>query len=488
MECEVGQMLNQNRAPLFEAVRRHIDQGVTQFHVPGHKKGQGLPELMEYVGLRTMQMDLNGMQDLDYVNHPTGPLLEAQQLMAEIYGADRSYLLVNGTTSGVQAMILASCQPGDKIIVPRNAHRSTIGGIILSDAIPIYIQPEINSDLGIAMGISLASIEKAISQHPDTRAIFLINPTYYGYTSDLPAIVELAHRHGIAVLVDEAHGSHLHFHPELPMSAMEAGADISAVSLHKTGGALTQSSVLLYRSDLIKHETLEAVLNLSYTSSASYLLMCSLDLARKQLATSGRELMDRILSLTRYAREAINELGGLYAFGPECTGTPGSVAFDETKLGINVCRLGMSGYQMESVLRRDHNLQIELSDLNNILAIVSLGHGESDVKKLVEALSQVSLSRSFKESRRCPKITHCPEMVVPPRTAFYSPCRNVSLQDAAGEIAAEMIMAYPPGIPILCMGERITPDIVDYIKWLKNEQCELQGTADPALEHIRVLA
>jgi len=481
-------MSNQDRTPLFDAVKRHIEKGVTQFHVPGHKTGQGLPDLRKYIGTRAMQMDLNGMEDLDYINHPTGPIAEAQDLMAEACGADRAYFLVNGTTSGVQAMIMAACRPGDKIIVPRNAHRSTIGGVILSDALPIYIQPEINSDLGIAMGVSLPSIQKALRQHPDTRAIFLVNPTYYGYTSDLPAIVEFAHEKGIVVLVDEAHGSHLHFHPHLPICAMEAGADIAALSMHKTGGALTQSSVLLYHSTLVKKETLEAVLNLTYTSSASYLLMCSLDLARKQLVTQGQELLDKTLTLTRQTREAINSIGGLNAFGNECTGTPGSIAFDETKLGINICRLGMSGYQMEAVLREDYNLQIELSDLNNILAIVSLGHSQEDLYNLLDSLRKISYSRIFKDTRRCPKITHCPEMVVTPRTAFYSPCRNVSLQEASGEIAAEMIMAYPPGIPILCMGERITSDIIDYIKWLKNEQCELQGTADPALEYIRVLA
>jgi len=481
-------MSNQERTPLFDAVKRHIEKGVAQFHVPGHKQGRGLPDLSDYIGSRAMQMDLNGMEDLDYINHPTGAIADAQALMAEAYGAERAYFLVNGTTSGVQAMIMAACRPGDKIIIPRNAHRSTIGGVILSDALPVYIQPEINSELGIAMGVSLSAIQKALYRHPDTRAILLVNPTYYGYTSDLPAIIDFAHEKGVLVLVDEAHGSHLHFHPRLPISAMAAGADMAALSLHKTGGALTQSSVLLYRSNLVSSETLEAVLNLSYTSSASYLLMSSLDLARRQLVMHGEELLEKALHLTCSAREAVNSIGGLYAFGTECTGTPGSIAFDETKLGINVCRLGMSGYQAEIALRENYNLQIELSDLNNILAIVSWGHGQTDLDKLVDALRQISYTRIFKDIRPCPKIVHCPEMMVTPRTAFYSPSRNIILQEAAGEIAAEMVMAYPPGIPILCMGERITCDIIDYIEWLKNEQCELQGTADPALEYIRVLA
>lgn len=481
-------MLDQNRTPLFDAVRRHIEAGVTQFHVPGHKQGHGLPELTDYLGPRALQMDLNGMQDLDYINHPTGPIAEAQQLMAQAFNAEKAYFLVNGTTAGVQAMIMSCCTPGDKIIVPRNAHRSTIGGIILSGALPIYIQPEINCELGIAMGVTLASVKKAIRQHPDARALFLINPTYYGYTPDLANIIDLAHQHNIIVLADEAHGAHLHFHPDMPTSAMAAGADLAAVSMHKTGGALTQSSVLLFNSKLISAERVEAVLNLSYTSSASYLLMCSLDLARRQLATRGYEMLDKVLALTRQARQEINQINGLHAFGLDCTGTSGAINFDESKLGINVCRLGITGYQMEAILRERYNLQIELSDLNNILAIVSLGHYEDDVQRLIDALRNIARACVFHENRKCPQIAYCPEMVVTPRTAFYSPSRKIRLQESSGEIAAEMIMAYPPGIPIISLGERISPDIIEYINWLKYEQCELQGMADPHLDYIRVLA
>jgi arginine decarboxylase len=480
--------VNQYATPLFDAVRRYINDGVIPFHVPGHRQGRGIPEMLDYIGAAALQMDLNGMQDLDYINHPCGVIREAQQLLAQAFAAQESYFLVNGTTSGVQAMIMSACQPGDKIILPRNAHRSTIGGIILSGAVPVYIPPEIDSELGIAMGVTPESLETAISRHPDARAVFLIHPTYYGFTSDIQTLIELAHRNNIAVLADEAHGAHLGFHPQLPISAMQAGADLSAASMHKTAGSLTQSSVLLYKSQIISSDRVRETVNLAYTSSASYLLLCSLDLARKQLATRGPQLLSRVLDLVNQARQEINRLPGLYAFSSECTGQPGAFAFDETKLGIHVRGLGYTGYEIEEKLRRKYNLQIELSDLYNILIITSFGHDEADLQALVQALEDITTHSIYRPKTSLPPLPPGPEMVVPPREAFYSRNKAVPLKMAVGEIAAEMVMAYPPGIPVICMGERITGEIIDYLLLLKKQSCALQGTADPQVNYIRVLS
>lgn len=480
--------LDQNRTPLFDAVKKYVEDKVIQFHVPGHKQGRGLPELAEYIGYRALQMDANGMEDLDYINNPTGVIAEAEKLCAEAFGAEYAYFLVNGTTSGVQAMIMSVCSPGDKIIIPRNAHKSVIGGIILSGAVPVYIQPEINTELGIAMGVSAEKVKAAIKEHPDAKAVFVINPTYYGAVSDLKSIVNIAHAYGMAVLVDEAHGAHMYFHDDFPLTAMEAGADMSAASMHKTAGSMTQSSVLLLNSKTIMPSTVRQVLNLTYTSSGSYLLMCSLDVARKQLATRGRELLSRTLELARETRHQLNRIEGIYAFGKELKGTPGCFDFDETKLGINIAALGYTGYQMETKLRREYNIQIELADLYNILAIMSIADREEDLKALVKALTKIAHKCSRKGLKNSTRIPYHPEMVVSPREAFYSPKKVIRLEDAAGEIAGENIMAYPPGIPVVCMGERITRDIVEYLKVLKNENCELQGTSDPNVEYIRVLA
>jgi len=472
---------------LFDAVRKYVDDKVVPFHVPGHKQGRGIPELREYLGERVLQMDANGMEDLDYANNPTGVIYEAEKLLAHAFGAQNAYFLVNGTTAGVQAMILSACEPGDKVIIPRNAHKSTIGGIILSGAMPVYIQPEINEKLGIAMGITEESLKKAIKENPHAKAVFLINPTYYGAASDLKAIVRIAHRHEMAVLVDEAHGAHMSFHDDFPLTAMEVGADMSAASVHKTAGSMTQSSVLLLRSNMIAPERVKQVLNLTYTSSASYLLMCSLDVARKQLATRGSDMLEETLQLARWAREEINKIDGLYAFGKELIGTPGFYDFDETKLGINVRGLGYTGYQMESVLRKQYNIQIELSDLYNILAIVSIGDRKEDLEALINALKDISSKTQAVELKNTVIIPQSPKMIVSPRDAFYSTKKAVPLDDSMGEIAGEMVMAYPPGIPVICMGERITKDIIEYIKILKEEKCELQGTADPYVDYIRVL-
>lgn len=479
--------LDQNTTPLFNAVRKYVEDKVVQFHVPGHKQGRGIGELREYIGERALQMDANGMQDLDYANNPTGVIFEAERLLAGAFGAQNAYFLVNGTTAGVQAMIMSACEPGDKIIIPRNAHKSTIGGIILSGAMPVYIQPEINEKLGIAMGITEENLKKAIKENPHSKAVFAVNPTYYGVASDLKSIVRIAHRHSMAVLVDEAHGAHMMFHDDFPLTAMEVGADMSAASMHKTAGSMTQSSVLLLRSNVIAPDRVKQVLNLTYTSSASYLLMCSLDIARKQIATKGSDMLEETLQLARWARDEINKIEGLYAFGKELIGTPGCNDFDETKLGVNVIGLGFTGYQMENKLRKEYNIQVEMSDIYNILAIISIGDRTEDVEALVNALKDIAQKTGARELQAATMIPQNPKMIVSPRDAFYADKKVVALEDSIGEIAGEMVMSYPPGIPVVCMGERISKDIVEYIKLLKEEKCELQGTADPYANYIRVL-
>lgn len=480
-------MLDQYQTPLFTALQDHIARKVTPFHVPGHKQGRGLPELREYLGDMVFHMDVNGMEGLDFVNNPSGAILQAEYLAAQAFQADDAYMLVNGTSSGVQAMIMAACEPGSEIILPRNSHRSTIGGIILSGAIPVYIPPVINHELGMAMGVATEAVERAINEHPQARAVFLINPTYYGWACDLDTITRLAHRRDMAVLVDEAHGAHWSFHDDFPLTAMEAGADLSAVSMHKTGGSFTQSSLLLRRGSRISGARMRQVLNLTSTSSASYLLLCSLDVARRQLAVHGGSLLGKTLDLVRWAREEINNIPRLYAYGRELTGLPGSFDFDETKLGVNVRCLGYSGYQIESILRQQYNLQIELSDLYNIMALVSIGDRQQDLERLIDALIQIAGNCRSRQLKPVSCISFCPEMVVSPRDAFYSSKRPVPLRNAVGHIAGEMVMCYPPGIPVICPGELVTRDIVDYIELVKNEGTQIEGTGDPSVNYLSVL-
>ncbi|MFZ5968607.1 MAG: aminotransferase class I/II-fold pyridoxal phosphate-dependent enzyme [Bacillota bacterium] len=480
--------LDQSRAPLFEAMQEYHKRNVVPFDVPGHKHGKGIPEMVEYFGAPMLELDVNAMKCLDNICNPIGVIRDAEELAADAYYADHAFFLVNGTTQGVQAMIMSVCEPGDKIILPRNAHKSAVTALILSGAIPIYIQPEVNEDLGLAMGVSVESIERAIARHPDAKAIFIVNPTYYGAISDLKSIVQIAHRYGMAVLVDEAHGAHMNFHPELPDDAIALGADMCAVSTHKTGGSLTQSSLLLLREGIVDAKKVKTTLNLTQTTSASYLLMVSIDLARRQLATKGEDILTEVLGLSRWAREEINKIDGLYSFGRELIGTPGVYHFDETKLGVNVRNLGLTGFEVYDILRDDYNIQAELGDMYNVLAIISVGDTQESLSALVEALKDIAVKyRRDEEVKLTKGILENPDIIVSPRDAYYSEKRIVKLEDAVGEISGESIMAYPPGIPVVTPGEKISREIVEYIKVLKEEESLLQGTEDPYVNHIKVL-
>ncbi|KDR94730.1 Arginine/lysine/ornithine decarboxylase [Peptoclostridium litorale DSM 5388] len=480
-------MKSQTSMPLFEALCEYHRKNVIPFDVPGHKHGRGIPQLVEFLGETTLQVDVNSMKSLDSIGNPIGVIKQAQNLAAKAFGARECFFMVNGTTSAVQAMIMSVCKPGEKIILPRNAHKSAINGLVLSGAIPVYIQPGVDERLGIANGVKLEDVKKAIRENPDAKALFLINPTYYGMTSNIKEIVNEAHSNSIAVLVDEAHGAHLHFHEQLPVSAMEAGADMSAVSMHKTGGSLTQSSLLLVKNRLVDNKFVRIVIKLTLTTSASYLLMSSLDVARRNLAVEGKEIMDRVLKISRNARKEINDIEGLYAFGGELVNGDDVFSFDETKLGICVSEIGLTGFEMYDILRDEYNIQMEMADAYNVLAIISIGDTEGAVQKLVEALSEISKKYRRENISTAKPILKNPEVVVSPRDAFYSCQKTVRLERAIGQISGEAVMAYPPGIPIFAMGERITSDMVEYIKFLKSQNASITGTEDPGADYIKVL-
>ncbi|MCY6485213.1 aminotransferase class I/II-fold pyridoxal phosphate-dependent enzyme [Clostridium aestuarii] len=480
-------IVNQNRTPLFDALKEYNKKNIVPFDVPGHKHGVGIPELTEFIGSKALEIDVNSMKCLDNISNPIGVIKESEELMAGAYSSDYAFFLVNGTSSGVQAMIMSACSTGDKIIMPRNAHKSAINGLILSGAVPVYVQPEINDRLGIAMGVSVENMKKAIAENTDAKAVFLINPTYYGAVSNIKEIIKLAHRYGITVLVDEAHGAHFSFHNEFPQEAMELGADMAAVSLHKTGGSLTQSSVLLLNEGLIDRNTVKTVLNLTQTTSASYLLMGSLDIARKMLATKGYKMFSKILDTTREARCEINKINGLYAFGKELVGNPGVFDFDETKLGVNVTGLGITGFKAYDILRDEYHIQVELGDVYNILAIVSVGDSEKSLSVLIDALKDISLKYRGSKMNFGNVTLENPEIIVSPRNAFYARKRIIDLDESVGEISGESIMAYPPGIPIVTPGEKISKEIINYIKFLKSQHSMLTDTEDPYVEHIKVL-
>ncbi len=484
---EEGKSNPQESAPLFEAVRAHINDRVVPFHVPAHKHGTGLTELRNFCGENMFQMDLNSMRDIDDLSNPVAAISEAQKLAADAFKAERAFFLVGGATSGIHTMLLSALRPGDRIILPRNCHKSAFSGLILSGAVPVYARVAINEDLGIAMMATREEVEACFRRSPQAAALFLLNPNYYGFTGDLPALVDLAREWEAVILVDEAHGGHMLFHPDLPGNAMQAGADMSVISMHKTCGSLTQSAILLIRNEHLPYERIVNTLNLQRTTSASYLLMVSLDLARKRMATQGRELLEEILAMARSARSRINAIEGLYAFGPELVDGKSIFGFDDTKLSICVSSLGMTGFEMERRLREEYHIQVELADLNNIMAIITTRDDNRRLDLLIEALKSIALQSKVGDYKRIAALPDMPETIVIPRDAFYSHKKQVTLEKSVNEICGEMVMSYPPGIPVICPGERITQEIVDYITILKENNCHLQGAADPYVNYIRIL-
>ena len=481
----------QKRTPLWDALCAYRAQGIIPFHVPGHKQGRGNPELTEKLGPTALGLDLTCMEGLDNILNPLDVIKEAQDLAADAFRAEHAYFLVNGTTSGIQAMIMAVCAPGEKLIVPRNAHRSVISGLILSGVQPVYLQPEVDQRFGITHGITPQDVERALREHPDARGVFVINPTYYGVASDLAGIVEVAHARNVPVLVDEAHGAHLCFHPELPPSAMEAGADLSAASTHKLAGSLTQSSLLLHQGNLVNPQRVKGVLNLTQTTSPSYILLTSLDFARKQMALAGTRLLAGVLRKARWVRKQLSRLPGIELLEEEhIEGRPGCRYLDPTKITMNVQQLGLSGQEVESILRHKYRIQVELSDLYNIILLLSIGDSWEMVQHLVASIQDLvqSLGKGGSISKFSRALPPLPAALVSPRDAFYGETKTVTLDAAEGEISAEMIMAYPPGIPLICPGERFTREIIDYVRILKAEGLILQGTEDPHLEQVKVLA
>ena len=479
--------MNQKLTPLADALDEQRINRLAHFDVPAHKGGRGNPELTEYLGERAMAMDVNSMKPLDNLAHPVSVIREAQSLAAEAFGADDAFFMVNGTTSAVQAMIMATCTAGDEIILPRNVHRSAINALVVCGAIPVYINPGRDSKIGIPLGMSVEDVKRTISEHPSAKAILVNNPTYYGICSNLVEIVKLAHAAGMRVLADEAHGTHFYFHEELPVSAMAAGCDMAAASIHKTGGSLTQSSILLTRKP-VNPDYVRQVITLTQSTSASYLLLSSLDIARKNLFFRGRSMYQKTMDFADYAREEINDLGGYYAFGPELVNGDTVFAFDRTKLSVHTRDIGLAGIEVYDYLRDDYGIQIEFGDIGNLLAIISCGDRMMDVERLISALEEIKRLREKNPAGLFDHEYIDPEIVMPPQKAFYAKKRRVPMKQSKGLVAGEFVMSYPPGIPIVAPGERITADVLEHILFAKDKGCFMTGTEDMKLDYINVLA
>ena len=478
--------LDQNRAPIYEALQKFRQMRVVPFDVPGHKHGRGNPELTEFLGQQCVGVDVNSMKPLDNLCHPISVIREAEMLAADAFGAADAFLMVGGTTSSVQTMVLSTCKRGDKIILPRNVHRSVINALVLCGAIPVYVNPEVDHRLGISLGMKREQVAKAIAKHPDAKAVLVNNPTYYGICSDLKAIVKMAHDAGMYCLADEAHGTHFYFGEGMPVSAMEAGADMAAVSMHKSGGSLTQSSLLLV-GPRMNPGYVRQIINLTQTTSGSYLLMSSLDISRRNLAQRGKAVFRKVMDMAEYAREEINAIGGYYAFGRELINGDSVYDFDPTKLSVHTRDIGLAGIEVYDILRDEYDIQIEFGDIGNILAYLSIGDRPQELERLVSALAEIRRRYQKDPSGLLNQEYIDPEVVASPQEAFYAEKKSLPIDDTEGMVCSEFVMCYPPGIPILAPGERITRDILDYIRYAKEKGCSMTGPEDPDILRLNVL-
>lgn len=476
----------QQRAPIYEALDRFGKMRVVPFDVPGHKRGRGNPELARLLGEKCVSMDVNSMKPLDNLCHPVSVIRDAEKLAADAFGAANAFLMVGGTTSAVQSMVMSAVQAGQKIILPRNVHRSVMGALVLCGAIPVYVNPECDDKLGIPLGMSLAQLKITIENNPDAKAILVNNPTYYGICSDLRSIVELAHKNNMLALADEAHGTHFYFGENLPVSAMAAGADMAAVSMHKSGGSLTQSSLLL-TGPRVNADHVRQIINLTQTTSASYLLLSSLDISRRNLALRGKEAFNGVCDLADYAREEINDLGGWYAFSKELINGDSVFDFDQTKLSVHTLDIGLAGIEVYDILRDEYDIQIEFGDLGNILAYLSIGDRRRDVERLVSALSEIGRRYAKDLTGMMENEYIAPDVAVTPQYAFYAAKESLPIEETAGRVCSEFVMCYPPGIPILAPGERVTGKILEYIRYAKEKGCQLTGPENAKIERLNVL-
>lgn len=487
----------QQNTPYFDVLKKYVDDGILTFHCPGHQQGKGADkDFRNFLGINAFRADVCPVYGMDDLHQPKTVVKEAQRLAALAYDADDSYFLLNGSTSGNQAMIMSVCNPGEKLILSRNAHKSATSALILSGALPVYVLPEFDEDMQVDHTITLEATEKILKNNLDAKAVFILSPTYYGATADIEGLVKLAHSYDKIAAVDEAWGPHLHFNGRLPTSAIDAGADICVNSTHKLLGGMSQASMLHVKGNRIDRGRLQAVLRIFLSTSPNSFLVSSLDVARMQMATQGEELLDKAIDLGDYAREKIEKIPGFKVYGRNIIGRPGVYNYDPTRLVFTARDLGFSGYTIEKLLRAKHNIQVEMADLFNIVVLITLGHTQEDLDRLIKALADISkrCKENIEENElfhkkigKPIKLPDFPPQVLSPREAFVGEFKTVDFNSSAGMVSNEIITPYPPGIPLICPGEMITQDIIDYLQIELSAGVHIQGSVDPKLETIRVV-
>ncbi len=481
--------MNQSQTPLLNILKALANNPHAPFYTPGHKRGVGIsPTLVDVFGKAVFSHDLSELTELDNLSAPSGVIEQAQALAAEVFGASNTWFLVNGSTCGIEAAILATCGNGDKIILPRNVHSSAIAGLILSGARPIFVHPEYDSVSDIAHSITPEAVKAALEQHPDTKAVLMVYPTYYGVCGDVEAIASITHEYNIPLLVDEAHGAHFAFHPQLPTSALAAGADLSVQSIHKTLSAVTQASMLHVQGPRIDIPRLRKALQLVQSSSPSYLLLASLDAARQQMALHGKELMSQTLQLADEARSCISQISGLSVL--ISSANPGFVALDQTRLTVTVSSLGLTGFEADEILETQLGVRAEFPSLQHLTFIISLGNTTEDIQQLIQAFTTLSLQRQAADRAIATGLWDNfvkvgSSMAMSPREAFFAATESVPIEQAGDRISAEIVSPYPPGIPLLMPGEIITKPALEYLQDIQRFGGFISGYTDASLQTVK---
>ena len=478
--------MDQKEMPLIDAMEQFQKENPAYFRIPAHRLERGVGSRLKHMlGAGAFRYDLSEAEGLDDLHRPEGAILKAQQLAAELYGADRSWFLVNGTTCGNEAMILSAAGPGEKIMVPRNAHKSVLMRLILSGAQPVWITPEYSSEWGMFGPVTPEAVEAAFRREPECRAVFVVSPTYYGICSNLEKIAEICHRHEAQLLVDEAHGSHLYFTDRLPRGALLQGADVCAQSTHKTAGSMTQSSMLHCQGKLADPGRLDENLKLVMSTSPSYLLMASLDSARHELAANGRNMMEQALELSGEARRRLSRIPGISVLD-----SWENAAIDDTRLVFSARSLGFGGYELQRLLYESSRVSTELADEENVVAVITWANKSSEIDRLVRAVEAVISTGDCSHQpleRKNIRLPELPECIMTPREAYFMPKRAVPWKEMRGKTAGEMAAPYPPGIPLIYPGERITDDIYELLEECRREKLPMHGLASEDLSTFRVL-
>ncbi len=489
----------QPTAPYLEAVAAYGLRGSTRFHVPGHKGGPGAdPGLRSALGPAALLLDVpQDIEGIDLGPSPT-PYERAEQLAAQAYGADRCWFLTNGASQGNHALCLALAGPGKRVLLQRNSHASVIDGLVLSGGLPRFVAPAYDPELGMAHGVTPEALDRVLSDGAPIEAVFIVSPTYYGMASDVAACADVAHAAGVPLIVDCAWGAHFGFHATLPRSPLQLGADVMLASTHKIVGSLTQSAMLLVSGDRIDAGAVARAVRLVRSTSPSSLLMASLDASRRQLAVHGELLLDRTIKAAARARTAIAEIPGCALVGEEWVGRPGIAAWDPLRIVIDVRGTGLSGYQVASALRASYDIHVELATHATIVLVLGMGQPVEPLDRvahdLAETVKRITPAAGLADPAAGRSVLAQPpgeldaEPAVAPRDAFLGESEAVPVTEAVGRISTEAVAGYPPGVPTLLPGERVTAEVVTYLRELVATGARLHGAADPSFRTLRVLS